>query len=84
MTAGTVTIGLMADSMPIVGVGKHDRQHSNIAALAQLYLPHISADEQANGVPLIEQDTGSADEQAIGEEDAVMQEWQRIRMARVH
>ena len=84
VTAGTVTMGLMADSMPVVGVGMHERQHSHIAALAQLYLPHSSALEQANGVPLIEQDPGSADEQAIGEEDAVMQEWQRIRMARVH
>jgi hypothetical protein len=79
-----MTIGLMADSMPAVGVGKHERQHSSIEALAQLYLPHSSADKQANGVPLIEEDLGSADEQAIGEEDAVMQEWQRIRMARVH
>ncbi len=77
-------MGLMADSMPIVGVGEQKRQHSNIAALAQLCLPHSSAAKQANGLALTEEDLGSADEHMIGEEDAAMQEWQRMRMARAH
>lgn len=75
-------MGLVADGMPSTGVSRGETQHSSITGLAQLYLPQSRAHklEQENGQPPMD---ALEDEQAIGEEDAVMQEWQRIRMARV-
>ena len=74
-------MGLVADSMPIMGADRADRQHREIMSLAQLYLPPNSTVKQANGQNLL--GDSPENEHHMTEEDAVMQEWQRIRMARV-
>lgn len=76
-----MTVGLVADGMPIKGAGQAGRPHHNILGLAQLYLPPGSASKQADQQNLLEDSPER--EQHMTEEDAVMQEWQRIRMARV-
>jgi len=75
-------VGLLADGMPVVGVARGERQHSNIMGLVQLYQPPSSAVKQANGQNLLDS-PDVEHEHRLTEEDAVMQEWQRIRMARV-
>ena len=74
-------MGLIANGMPIMGADRADRQHRDIMSLAQLYLPPSSTFTQANGQNLLEDSLEH--EHHVTEEDAVMQEWQRIRMARV-
>ena len=74
-------MGLVADGMPSMGAGQAGRQHHNIFGLAQLYLPPGHTVKQANGQNLLED--SPEHEQHMTEEDAVMQEWQRIRMVRV-
>ena len=75
-------VGLLADGMAVGGVAREERQHSNIMGLVQLYQPPSSAVKQANGQNLLDSPDVEHEYQ-LTEEDAVMQEWQRIRMARV-
>ena len=82
LCAGTVTVGLSADDMPSGGMGKEARQHSSITGLAQLYQPYSSMLEQANGGSLAGAE-GLEVGNVVAVEDALMQEWQRIRLARV-
>ena len=82
LCAGTVTVGLLADGMPFGEVGREARQHSSMAGLAQLYQPYSSMMEQANGTSPARAESLEADN-GIAVEDALMQEWQRIRLARV-
>ena len=78
-------VGLFADGMAVMGAGRAERQHSNILSMVQLYLPPGSTVKQATGqvLDLLEDSSDAERGQHITEEDAVMQEWQRIRMARV-
>ncbi len=82
LCAGTVTVGLLADGMPFGEVGREARQHSSMAGLAQLYQPYSSVLEQANGRSHAGGEGLEADN-GIAVEDALMQEWQQIRLARV-
>lgn len=65
----------------MMGADRAERQHSSLLGLVQLYSPPGSTAGQTNGLDLLED--SSEHEHHMTEEDAVMQEWQRIRMARV-
>ena len=75
-------MGLLADGMPFGGMGKEARQHSSMKGLAQLYQSYSSVLEQANGGSLAGAE-GLEVGNVVAVEDALMQEWQRIRLARV-
>ena len=75
-------MGVLADGMPFGEVGREARQHSSMAGLAQLYQPYSSALEQANGSSHAGAEGLEAND-GVAVEDALMQEWQRIRLARV-
>ena len=80
LCAGTATVGLLADGMPFGEVGREERQHSSMTGLAQLYQPYSSVLEQANG----RSHAGAeGPDNGVAVEDALMQEWQRTRLARV-